>query len=189
MHLMDLLLLNVLWNLWPNRKFRQSPHFLKPQRPWLFSFQNYYSILVRGYVDVLHIRVHGVPNYVLSFTQGDCQKQVLWKNIVQRNTWTGWELPQRGFKCEIKGTMWGFRPVSITGMKVDLIFPLAEEKSILKTRSQEQMNPRLDRDLRLIIWFSVFWGMTVNSFLPLRKVGTWITPSTLSSLSFPFSSN
>lgn len=128
MLLMDLLLLNVLWNLWPNRKFRQSPHFLKPQRPWLFSFQNYYSILVRGYVDVLHIRVHGVPNYVLSFTQGDCQKQVLWKNIVQRNTWTGWELPQRGFKCEIKGTMWGFRPVSITGMKVDLIFPLAEEK-------------------------------------------------------------
>lgn len=35
---------------------------------------------------------------------------------------------KEAFECEIKGTMWGFRPVSITGMKVDLIFSLAEEK-------------------------------------------------------------
>lgn len=128
MLLMDPLLLNVLWKLWPNRKFRQSRHFLKPQRRWLFQFQNYSSIMVRGYVDLLLNRVHGVPNYVLSFTWGDCQKQMLGKNTAHRNTWRGWELPQRGFKCEIKGTMWGFRPVSITGMKVDLIFSLAEEK-------------------------------------------------------------
>lgn len=63
------------------------------------------------------------------------------------------------------------------------------EVIILRTRSQEQMNPRLDRDLRLILWSSGFQGMTVNSLLPLGKVGTWITPRPLSGLSFPLGIN
>lgn len=124
MLLMDSLLLNLWSILWPNGKFREDLHFTKSQTLWIFLFQDYSSVLVSGYVD-LHIRVHGGSNNVPSFTQGDCWVQVLWKNTAHGNTWTSWELPQRGFTCEIKGTRWGFRPASLTGMKMDLIFPVS----------------------------------------------------------------
>lgn len=80
------------------------------------------------------------------------------KEYCHRNTWTGWEPPQRGFTCEIKGTRWGFRPASITGMKVDLIFPVSaersdcpEDKEPRPNESQVGQRPKTDS---MILWIS-----------------------------------